>query len=204
VRLRSPDYSLPDPAWSQTEVNLGEGYLVRCLELARRSGPPWAVYFSQMRMGDLQRLRGNLELAEALLTESLALTDAAGDNWSRSRCLLSLGLVKLAGHALFEAQRLLRASLALALELQDQRGIIYALDGLASAAAGDGRAEWAARLFGHAEALRATIGSVLSASFDSDRQRGIDSARDQLGEAAFAQAWASGREVPLDELATIV
>lgn len=38
------------------------------------------------------------------------------------------------------------------------------------------------------------MGQMVSAAFDEDREQGIIRARDQLGEAAFAEAPAYGRE----------
>jgi hypothetical protein len=57
----------------------------------------------------------------------------------------------------------------------------------------------AARLFGAAEALREMLG-VPPLSFQQDPyQRGVDAARAQFDEAAFAAAWAEGRAMPVEQ-----
>jgi non-specific serine/threonine protein kinase len=188
-------------AWSRADIQAADSYLTRSLALARRAPTSWVTYFSLMRLADLARLRGDAARAQALLDESRALTEAVGDGWSRGRCLHSLGLVKLACGDYAQARRLLCESLSLAIGLQDRRGIVYALEGLGSVAIAEGQADRAARLLGRAEALRGSMGSVVSAVFDAGRELGIRTVREQLGEAAFERAWSSGGELSLEEVA---
>ena len=94
-------------------------------------------------------------------------------------------------------------SLVLAAQLQDRRGMVFALEALAGSAAAKGRADWAAQLFGRAESLGATMGDVRSALFGQDRERGIAAAREQLGELAFQDAYLRRRSLSLDAIAEI-
>ena len=56
-----------------------------------------------------------------------------------------------------------------------------------------GEPTWAARLWGAAEALRETMGTPISPVYRADYERSVAAARAQLGEQAFAAAWAEGR-----------
>ena len=186
-------------AWSQSEIEPAETLLIDSLRLAEQSGPKWMVYIDLIRLGDLARLRGDGARAEELLRKSLELVEAADDRWSRGRCLHSLGAVRLMRHDSAGARNLLLESLSLAIGLHDWRGMSYAVDGLACVAAAEGRAKLSAGLFGTAEALRASIGDLVSAVFDRDRDRGIAMARASLGEAAFHEAWLASRTVSDDK-----
>ena len=157
------------------------------------------IYIDLMRLGDLARLRGNGAQAEELLRRSLKLAEAADDRWSRGRCLHSLGAVRLMRHDSAGARNLLLESLSLAIGLHDGRGMSYALDALACVAAAEGRAKVSAGLFGTAEALRQTMGDLVSAVFDRDREEGMAMARANLGEVAFHEAWAAARGVSADQ-----
>ena len=157
------------------------------------------IYIALMRLGDLARLRGEGARAEDLLGASLVLASAANDRWSRARCLHSLGAVRLMRHDGAQARSLLLESLSLAIGLQDRRGISYAVDGLGCVAAAEGQASLGASLFGTAEALRESMGDLVSAVFDRDREQGIAIARASLGEEAFHAAWVAASGVSSDQ-----
>jgi DNA-binding NarL/FixJ family response regulator len=55
-------------------------------------------------------------------------------------------------------------------------------------------------LLGAAAALRETIGTSLPPTFRPAYERTMAAARTQLGEEAFAAAWAEGRTMPLERL----
>jgi DNA-binding NarL/FixJ family response regulator len=73
------------------------------------------------------------------------------------------------------------------------------LEGLASAVAAQGNHAWAAHLWGAAEALREAIGTPLPPVEHVLYQRAVAAARTQLGEHAFATAWAEGRTMPPEQ-----
>jgi len=63
-----------------------------------------------------------------------------------------------------------------------------------------GRAVRAARLWGASDALLETLRIPLFSNCMVRRERGVAAARAQLGEAAFAAAWAEGRSQPCGEV----
>src|SRR5262245_65430993 len=76
---------------------------------------------------------------------------------------------------------------------------IPALEGLAGVAVTQGLAEQGARLFGASEALRESMGWPLPPVSRADYERDVAAARAQLDEAAFAEEWAAGRALTLEQ-----
>jgi DNA-binding CsgD family transcriptional regulator len=74
-----------------------------------------------------------------------------------------------------------------------QGNIPFYLEGLAGVVAGQGELSWAGRLWGAAEALRESMGTPLPPVYCADYERSVAVTRVQLGEKAFAAAWAEGR-----------
>ena len=84
-------------------------------------------------------------------------------------------------------------------DLGDRTGTAWCLAGLAGVAALDEEPERAARLWAAAEALRQSIGAREAPASRATRERLIAQAREQLGEAAFAAAWAEGQKMTMEE-----
>jgi hypothetical protein len=78
----------------------------------------------------------------------------------------------------------------------------WCLAGLAGAAVLDEEPERAARLWGAAEALRTSIDGRVSPANRANRERLerlMAEARAQLGDAAYAAAWAEGAKLTLEQ-----
>jgi len=69
-------------------------------------------------------------------------------------------------------------------------------------AAAQDEAEWAAQLWGTAEALRTTMGAPMPPVCRADYERVLATVRTQLGEQAFAVAWTQGRTMTLEQALT--
>lgn len=97
------------------------------------------------------------------------------------------------------ALTLCRESLVLSRKLGDKSYIAFCLMALAGVIQSTGRATRATRLFGAAEILLQSLDAVLdpggSLEYDSD----LAAARTQLGEEAFEEARAEGREMTLEQ-----
>ncbi len=59
---------------------------------------------------------------------------------------------------------------------------------------------WAARLWGTAEALREAIGALMHPVYRTEYEQAVAAARTELGEEAFAAAWAEGRTAPVEQV----
>jgi hypothetical protein len=73
------------------------------------------------------------------------------------------------------------------------------LEGLAAVAAEQGELVWAAHLWGAAEDLREVIATPIPPVYRLDYERTVAKARAQLGNEAFARAWALGRTNTLEQ-----
>lgn len=78
-------------------------------------------------------------------------------------------------------------------------GIAICLAGLGGIALESRQLTRATRLFGAVEALCETIGASLLPAEQAHYERDRASARDALGEVAFAAAWSEGRAMPLEQ-----
>jgi len=71
--------------------------------------------------------------------------------------------------------------------------MVEALEGLAGIAVAQGQPQRGVRLLGTAEALREVLGTPVPLVERVDYERDANAARNHLGQAAFAGAWAEGR-----------
>jgi hypothetical protein len=78
--------------------------------------------------------------------------------------------------------------------------IARCLAGLGGVALGQGQPERATRLLGAAYLLFETLPPFLSPADWTEYDQLVNIARGQLGQAAFAPAWAEGRAQPLDQV----
>jgi predicted ATPase/DNA-binding SARP family transcriptional activator len=161
-------------------------------------------YWSAGR-GWLERHWGNDSTAQALLEESLAIFRRLSYQRGIAASPQGMGEVASAQGDAERARTLYEESLALLWESQEKPGIAGVLEGLAkvlAASAGDPRGgEWerAVRLLGAAAALRSAIGTPRAPAARAGYQRLVDTLRAGLGEEAFAQAWAAGRAMTLEQ-----
>ena len=145
------------------------------------------------------RLRSDDGRARELLEAGLARARARGDRSLSCYFLEVLASIALGQGYREQATTLRRQSLILAQAVGNRMPIATGFDGLACIAAAQGRGQRAARLFGTAEAIWESLAATLLPWFKADYDRGLAAARLQLGEAAFADAWAEGRAMPLPQ-----
>ena len=99
-----------------------------------------------------------------------------------------------------DALGLYRTSLTLARETGDRLEIGFEVQGVAMSLSGLGQPELALRLGGAVEAEYERIGSTLRVRFwDALLTKHFGTAREALGAAEAARAWAAGRATPFDE-----
>jgi len=158
--------------------------------------------YSLNLLGFVSLLQGHAGEARPLIEESLAIHRAQGNRQGMAYSFLTFGWYSLSQSDYGAARTMYAESLAIMLELGDRWFIAAGLEGLAIAVAAQGSVEiehsqadtpWAARLWGTAEALRQTIGAPMRSFERAINEWGIATTRAQLGEEAFAAAWAEGR-----------
>ncbi|MGH2372497.1 MAG: ATP-binding protein [bacterium] len=169
------------------------------LAMSRELGDKEAVAHALQSLGIVAGDRGHWDRAMRLLGESVALFRELGDKKGLADSLSNLGAVTQGRGHYVEAARFHKECLPLRRELGDTRGIAGCLESLATVARFRARLEHAARLFGVAEALREAVGSPLPSSRRSAYDSDVAAVRAELGDHAYARAWASGRAMTLDQ-----
>lgn len=170
------------------------------LALARTQDQPMLVAVALNNLAEVALNRGDPAATEVFALEAVALQRelgrplAAGSPWT----LALLGEVAVAGGDLAAAADQYRASIALALEYGDAGVAAVGLVGLGVVATALGAPLQAARLFGAAEGLRQIGGAPAPRSMRRGYQSALSAIRVDLGEAAFAAAWAVGVTLAVD------
>jgi hypothetical protein len=165
----------------------------------REAGDEWGVGISLIGLSTLSVLGGMLDEAEAFAEEHVALARRMRDLRGIGHALDDLAMVALLREDLPRARLLYRESIALCAEVGQLELVAYGLKGLAVVAARE-RPDRAARLFGAAEVLREAGGVAIWPARRTLYDRFLALARDALGEAAFAAAWAEGRALSRREV----
>jgi hypothetical protein len=154
-------------------------------------------------LGRVAFLQGKIALARSLLEEASTTFQGEEDPWDQNSKAFALS--HLARVVAFEgdyarACALYEQCLAIVKQVGFKIDIPIYLEGLAAVVAAQGALPWAARLWGTAEALREGMGAPIHPAYRADYERSVAAARSQLGEQAFATAWAEGRSMTLDQV----
>jgi predicted ATPase/DNA-binding CsgD family transcriptional regulator len=138
----------------------------------------------------------------ALLEEGLRLFREIGDPYGTAICCGTLGFIALHQGDVDRADAWFEEALISLRELRDRVGILHCLMGAASVSGlRKEDAARAARLWGAAEALGEAASVPLLPAIESryDYEGDVAAAGSQLGENAFAAAWAEGRAMTPEE-----
>ena len=142
---------------------------------------------------------GDLESARTYVLQGLDISRAAKDNWHVAYGLEGLGnLERLEGRYPLARERYTE-SLNLRVEVTDKVGITYLLKAFAQLAAREGQYERAAILWGAGEKLHQSLGFLPTPLRERLYTSLISTAREQLGEKSFAEAWNRGRAMKMQE-----
>ncbi len=161
-----------------------KGNIAQCLSLA----------------GRLALSQGDTIAGRSLLEESMLLSREIGSQWGIAESLALVAQVEASQGDLAAARTLYEKSLTLAREWNYKDLLPACLEGLADVVGVQGEPAWAAQLWGAAEALREVMGAPLSPVSRAPYERAVAAARTQLGEQAFATAWAEGRIMTVEQV----
>ena len=175
-----------DPA--KIHMLLDEG-LALCREVGHKSGVAWGLSL----LGEVFLQQGDTVKVRLLLEESVALSRKIGHRHSTAESLFVLGSMEALEGDYAAARNCYEESLAIVREVGANLSISFSLERLAAVVAVQGDPAWAARLWGATEALREAMGTPIPPVYRADYDRAMAAARTQLGEKAFAAAWAQGR-----------
>jgi non-specific serine/threonine protein kinase len=150
-------------------------------------------------LGAFARLQGDYDQAIALHEESLAVSRDQGYPLLSAHALRNLGMDHFRRGAHGRAVEHLKQSLTLCKEIRNRWIPVVCLHGLASLAGVARQYERAARLFGAANELQEGLGFRPKPQDQERYDHYTVTTRAELGEAAFAAAWAEGRAMMLEQ-----
>ena len=184
----------------QEDVAWATSLLEESLALSRLVGNANGTAWALNHLGHIAEFEHDYGRAMRLHRESLALFRVFGQQhpgipWAHQ----SLGECALAQGDLVGAQAWFAAGLAQFRSLGSREGVAVCLAELGSITGLDGRPAQAARLWGAAEALRQAIGWGPAPPTDATYERAVAAVRANIGDEAFAAAWAEGLMLPLDQ-----
>jgi predicted ATPase/class 3 adenylate cyclase/Tfp pilus assembly protein PilF len=159
----------------------------------------WGIAYALGNLGRAALCLGDYARATTQIEESLALCQELGDRDGVAECFARLGGVAAAQGDAERAASLYRKGLSLYQQVGDKPGVAECLKELAKVMRMLGQPGRAARLFGAAEALREAIKGFLLPDERASYGRSIAEVCAQLGEVAFATAWAEGRAMTLEQ-----
>jgi predicted ATPase len=194
-------------AWSLMEVGLTErgqahySRAIACLSesiaLFQELGDSLWAYRTSLRLAETHLMNGDLEAARPLSEAGLDWFHQQGDKWHMAWGLEHLGTIARLEGQLERAAALYTESLKLRVEVLDKLGVAISLQGFAQLAAVQQQAERAAVLWSAADQLRQNLELRLMPSHMILYTSLISKVRAQLGDEAFAAAWAKGQGLSL-------
>ncbi len=149
-------------------------------------------------LGVIAQMQADNNLARALHEESLSIRREMGNKRDIAFSLHNLGILAQEDGECARSYALLTESLTYFRDTGDKNCLVYSFEALASLAVRETRRERGARLWGAASALRDTLGAPLPPVEREKLERETTAARQQMGEAAFARAWAEGRALTME------
>ncbi len=169
------------------------------LAIERELGHKHGIAGSVHNLGELARRQGDYGTARALYEEALTINREIGNRAWEAENLRELGLVAEEEGDYAAAEALVKESLAIKEDLGEKRGIAASMEALARVYGGQGQPERRARLFGAAEALRASIGAPIPPADRDEYDGEVAAVRAALTKEACEAAWAAGRAMTLEE-----
>lgn len=162
---------------------------------------PWGLSLTHFGLGVAAARDGDLEAGRIHAREALALQRAGGDDWNIGQILLLLGEIEQRAGRHEGAAELLTESARALNDVGDRPSLAYAIASLAEVEGQRGRTLRAVRLAaaGDAQAERSEGAYPFALTTAEERASTIDAIRRAAGEEAFAEEWALGRSMTLDQ-----
>jgi predicted ATPase/Tfp pilus assembly protein PilF len=189
-------------AYARGDFEVARTHHQESLVLRRALKDQSGIATSLNNVGLVEYTAGDYAAAQSYFAESLAIRRALDQQSSIAISLHNLGLVARAQGNNEAALAHFKESLLIRWSLTDVGGIAASLEGFASVAVAQGQYEKAVRLFSAAEFVREKISNPRWIAERADYERDIETARAYLGAVEFAEAWAAGHGLKLEQAIT--
>ena len=173
--------------------------LEECLSMAREAGDIGIIAISNHNLGWTAARTGEYGRAETLLHEAQETYRKLGQGSGVALANSLLGFLALSRNDPDRAEALCVEAIRELQELADIPGVVLTLDILAGVAAARGEIRTAARLWGAATGSREATGAPWLPDERELIESHIDTARTQLDEADWTEAWEEGRAMTLED-----
>jgi len=187
---------------SQGDPATVRALLEESLALSREVGDKEGIATFFSLSGQLALNQGDIATARRLSEKSLVINREIGHREHTAESLFLLARVEARRGDNLAARDLYEQSLAIEKEGNSNSDIALYLEGLAGVVVAQGEPAWAARLYGAAEALRDAKSVPIPPVYRAEYERAVAATRAQLGEQAFAAAWAEGRAMTPEQALT--
>lgn len=150
-------------AYRRGDAEAAQRYFEECLRYFQQTEAEMPLAWPLGGLGQAAFARGDYAEAKRLLEESVAIWRKHRFDWALSMRLNDFGLLLWTMSKLVEAQHAHQESLDIARDIGDQRGLSFALEGLARVAFAQGDVGGAKHLLAEAEAQRQQSGAARGA-----------------------------------------
>jgi predicted ATPase/DNA-binding SARP family transcriptional activator len=174
-------------------------YYERGVALSEQLGDRRSLAQSLGGLGGIAELEGDYPRASSFFEQSVPLAREVGASEYLVWGLHAWGFVTWQQGDVDAGRALLEESMAMFREMGHRYGLARSLKRLAGLSLAMRHTERAARMYGAAVSLREVIGSPLGPLGQAELDRDVAAIRASLGEPAFAQAWAEGGALTLEQ-----
>ncbi len=186
-------YHLARAIFAQGDLARARELLAESSAIHRELGSQEGIAYALRLTGQLAFQQSDDTTARPRLEESVAIFRQMDNRGGVARSLSHLASVVAFQGDDEVARTLFEQSLVLLREVGDKAGMASCLAGLAGVIAAQGEPVRAVLLWGAVESLRETLGAPIPPGEHARYDRAVAIVRAQLGEKAFAAAWAEGR-----------
>ncbi len=169
------------------------------LTLARELDDRLAIAMLWLGSANIDHVQGRYPEAESYYQDAARLLREIGDRNFLAFAVRRLGYLALARGDPKQAFALCVESLEKNHEIADRRGVAASLTAISCLSATGGDATRAARLHGASDALLESFGGHLIPMDQRDQESCARAVRLEIGEAAYAQAYAEGRAMDMEQ-----
>ncbi|MGQ0549973.1 MAG: ATP-binding protein [Armatimonadota bacterium] len=191
--------NLADTAQGHGDMLSACGYAEQSVAISREVGNRLSLCHALFVLANSRLSLGHADEARALYQESLALARELGDQRGVAFALSGLGDVARVQGDYPTASQMYTEGITAFAGLGERLNVADSLERLAALALACGQMAGAVRIAGAATAIREAIGAAPVPVLQVEVTAGLAAAREALGENAYADAWAEGRRMTLEE-----
>lgn len=183
-------------AFAQQRLDEAISLTNECLELKRELGDTRGIQSALLSLARMVQADGDATQAEDIRRQSLKLSEEASDPLYVASSKMEMGLLD-ASRSAKERETLLRQALPTFIDLNQMRGVVECVEGLAAMKV-DSAPENAVTLYAAADALRTKINfGPSNVAITERREPHLVRLRENLSECAFSKLWDDGWSRPL-------